>query len=122
MNAAAHGWGWAETIAFGGLLVMVISIAGGTILHAVKTAYKFGEHAQRMKQAEEHIKGLQESEDKAEAYRTEMAVLRTLVTGMQGELKGFGEAVTKRIEQLDHDLRNLLTGRVKPATRTRDGD
>lgn len=52
-----------EWIAFGGLTVAVIGGIVTGVLHAIRTAYTFGQHAQRMETAEANIQKLQDTQE-----------------------------------------------------------
>jgi hypothetical protein len=81
-----------EWLALAALAFTVVSaIAGGM--------FKFGQHSQRLASLEERAKG-------TEASTAALAVLTSTVGG-----------IDKRLEEVAHDVKNLLLGRVKPARR-----
>jgi hypothetical protein len=99
-----------EWIALGSLgLALVGGIAAG-VVHSNRTAYQFGRHSERLDQAERAISELRETEKQGQDQKTEIALLTQTVMAMKDQLLKF-----------EHDLRNLLTGKVQPARRRQSG-
>lgn len=108
-------------IALGGLACVVVGGIITGVLHAIRTAYTFGQHSQRMDQAETDIKALRESDQRQDS-KTELAVLTTMLSALKEQLQGVSETVAKRMDQFEHDMRGLLTGKIQPPRRRQAED
>jgi hypothetical protein len=88
-----------EWIALAGLsFTVIVAIAGG--------CFKLGQHSQRITALEERTKDL-----------PAVAVLATTIGALKEQVSKLDQSITKRIDDLDHDFRNLLTGKLRPARR-----
>ena len=88
-----------EWIALAGLsFTVIVAIAGG--------CFKLGQHSQRITALEERTKDL-----------PAVAVLTVTLDGLKEGVAKLEASITKRIDDLDHDFRGLLSGRIKPARR-----
>jgi hypothetical protein len=83
-----------------GFTVLVAIVAG--VRHAVATAYRFGQHASRLDAVEERTKS-------ADANAAALAVLTATVGG-----------IDTRLSEVARDVKNLLTGRIRPGGRGDD--
>lgn len=83
-----------------GFTVLVAIVAG--VRHAVGTAYRFGQLATRLDSVEERTKS-------ADANAAALAVLTATVG-----------AIDSRLSEVARDVKNLLTGRIRPGGRTDD--
>lgn len=84
-------------IAFAGLAI-------GLVVLAVQVAFRFGEHHNRLSAVEKKAEGI-------DASSSALAVLTATVGG-----------IDKRLEEVGQDVKNLLTGRIRPASRKSDGE
>lgn len=96
-------------IAFAGLAFTIVCTMAGA-------AFKLGAHSQRINQNSEDIKKLQDADDKAAQGHVDIAVLSHTMLTMKESLTRLETSFGERIDQLNHDIRGLLTGRIKPAT------
>lgn len=88
----AAGW-----IAIASIGVAAVFSLIGLVLQAFAAAFQFGRQAQRLAAVEERTK-------EAEANSASLAVLTATVGG-----------IDKRLEEVACDVKNLLTGRIRPA-------
>ena len=97
-----------ESLAAGAAVAGVfVTILGGLAV----LIWNAGRHSQRLDAAENHISALQEGAH--EASRLDVA-LQVLSGGL--------DTVKEQLGELRHDVRNLLTGRITPASRRRTSD
>lgn len=116
------GWGIGEWAAFGSLASIVAGAIIGFVIFMVKSAFTSGRLAERNAQMEARINTL-ETDAKtaagvAQAQDKALGLLSQALENIEGRIeetfKGFGD----RLGNFEHDVRNLLTGKVRPATRT----
>lgn len=76
-----------EWIAFGGLALALVGAVATGVIHAIRTAYTFGQHAQRMQSAEAKLEKLETTQDQhAKAISTwdqAMELLREVRTDLK---------------------------------------
>lgn len=92
------------------------------IIHVIVYANKEGRKDERADQAERRLAALEVHAKRSSETDTAIALLTKSLGTLEGTLIRIEGAVTKRIDTLEHDLRNLLTGRVKPARRPPEED
>lgn len=97
-----------EWIAFGGLGLGLFSGICAGVIHAVKTAYRFGQHAQRMDQAEHDIGKLQTAQTE---HSSTVGTLQVFAAALDG--------LKEQVSEVRRDLHSLLTGKIQPARRAR---
>lgn len=92
-------------IALAGLALVVLGTIVAGVRHAMHASYKFGQADQEAQQIRDKIKSLEARAGVAEANHGDVALLKQSLDG-----------VVRKVDEIAHDVKNLLTG--KPA-RTR---
>lgn len=115
------GWGISEWAAFGGLASVVGGAIIGFVIFMVKSAFTSGRLAERNAQMEGRITTL-ETDAKtaagvAQAQDKAIGLLGAALENIEERITGSFDDFKSQLKTFDHDMRNLLTGKVQPARR-----
>ena len=95
-----------EWVAIGALGCTIVSGLVAALAYSNRVSYKFGKQDAKHLQMEEDMTKVEGRLDKAEQKYGSIDVLVSQMTDMKG-----------RLEDIHHDVRNLLSGKITPASR-----
>jgi hypothetical protein len=108
------------TAAWLALSALSAAVAVGLALavHVVVYAYKEGRKAERLAQAEARLRALEARADHQPELGAAVEVLKSSLDALREGLAELRGELARRIDRLEHDIRNILTGKVTPARRS----
>jgi hypothetical protein len=104
---------WIAISALAGVAAVGLAFA----VHVVVYAYKEGRKAERLAQAEARLRALEAKADLQPELAVAVEVLKSSLDALREGLAELRGELARRIDRLEHDIRNILTGKVTPGRR-----
>ena len=98
-------------------LAAAAAVAVALAVHVVVYAYKEGRKAERLAQAEARLRALETKADHQPELSAAVEVLKSSLDALRESVAELRGELARRIDRLEHDIRNILSGKVTPARR-----